>query len=118
MTARHFIVLHAKGGYNALALAATHAGRIDLLLSDLKMSGISGPELGAAMKESRPDLHIMFMTSFPGGDLLVLNYRWAFIDKPFVPLKLLEMVNVVLHHTPDKSQGSHQYDTRLKSGAE
>jgi DNA-binding NtrC family response regulator len=43
------------------------------------------------------------------------NYGWAFIEKPFVPVKLLEMVNVVLH-TPDKSQGGRQYDTRGDTG--
>jgi hypothetical protein len=58
---------------------------------------------------------MMFMSGFTGGNLLVLNYGWAFIEKPFVPLKLLEMVDVVLH-TPDKSQGSRQYDTRGDTG--
>jgi len=45
------------------------------------------------------------------GNLLVLNYGWAFIEKPFVAEKLLHMIDVVLH-SPDKSQGSDQYDTR------
>jgi two-component system cell cycle sensor histidine kinase/response regulator CckA len=110
-------VLQADSGQNALAVAAEHVGPIDLLLSDVKMPGMSGPDLGAQMKQTRSDLHVMFMSSFPGGDLLVLNYGWAFIDKPFVAAKLLEMVDVVLH-SPDKSQGSHQYDTRIESGKE
>ena len=45
------------------------------------------------------------------GSLLVLNYGWAFIEKPFVKDKLLQMVDVVLR-SPDKSQGTKQYDTR------
>lgn len=53
----------------------------------------------------------MFMSGYPGGDLLVLNYGWAFIQKPFVSAKLLEMVNVVLH-TSDRSQDLDQFDTR------
>ena len=56
-------------------------------------------------------MQVMFMSGFTGGNLLVLNYGWAFIEKPFVPEKLVAMINVVLH-TPDKSQGSSQYDTR------
>jgi len=44
----------------------------------------------------------------------VLNYGWAFIEKPFVKAKLLNMVNRVLH-SPNKSQGSSRYDTREDS---
>ena len=53
----------------------------------------------------------MFMSSFTGGNLLVLNYGWSFIEKPFVTAKLVEMVNDVLH-SPDKSQSKSGYDTR------
>jgi DNA-binding NtrC family response regulator len=117
LEAADFIVLHANMGYSALRVAASYPGGIDLLLSDLKMPGMSGPDLSAAMKESRPEMHVMFATSFPSGELLVLNYGWAFIDKQFVAAKLVEMINVVLQ-TPDQSQGSHQYTTRLMSGEE
>jgi two-component system cell cycle sensor histidine kinase/response regulator CckA len=110
-----FQVLQANNGEDAIKVAADHAGRIDLLLSDVQMPGMTGPDLGAALKKSRPDMHMMFMSGFTGGNLLVLNYGWAFIEKPFIPEKLMEMVNVVLH-TPDKSQGGRQYDTRGDTG--
>ena len=51
------------------------------------------------------------MSGMTDGNLLVLNYGWAFIEKPFVAEKLLQMIDVVLH-SPDKAQGSDQYDTR------
>jgi hypothetical protein len=57
----------------------------------------------------RPDMHVMLMSGMAGGDLLVLNYGWAFIQKPFVSVKLLEMVNLVLH-TPDRSQGAREFN--------
>jgi DNA-binding NtrC family response regulator len=107
----NFNVLHADSGADALKLAADYTGTIDLLLSDVQMPGMTGPDLGETLKKARPDLHLMFMSGFTGGNLLVLNYGWAFIEKPFVPEKLVEMVNVVLH-TPNKSQGSSQYDAR------
>ena len=108
----NFHVLHADRGARALKLAADYVGRIDLLLSDVKMPGMSGPDLGTSLKKFGPDMHLMFMSGFIGGDLLVLNYGWSYIQKQAVPVKLPEMINAVLH-TPDKSQGSHQYDTRL-----
>jgi CheY-like chemotaxis protein len=89
----NFHVLHANSGPKGLKLAANYAERIDLLLSDLNMQEMSGPELGAALKRSRPDMHVLFI----GGDLLLFNYGWAFIQRPFVPVKLLEMINNVLH---------------------
>lgn len=111
----NFNILEANSGNEAIEVAANHPGTIDLLLSDVKMPGMSGPALGTLLKLARPTMHVMFMSGFPGGDLLVLNYGWAFIDKPFVTQKLLEMIDVVLH-SPNRSQGSDQYDTRKDSG--
>jgi len=111
LKADNYRVLQANSGANAIELANNYAGKIDLLLSDVQMPGLSGPRLGDELKKSRPDIHVMFMSGFTGGDLLVLNYGWSFIEKPFVSQKLLEMVNDVLH-SPDKSQSTHEYDTR------
>ena len=108
----NFLVLQANSGLDALKLAANYPGRIDLLLSDVQMPGMSGPDLGTTLKRSRPNIQVMFMSGFTGGNLLVLNYGWAFIQKPFVPVKLLEMINIVLH-TADRSQASN--DTRIES---
>jgi two-component system cell cycle sensor histidine kinase/response regulator CckA len=107
----NFNVLQANSGAQALKVAAEYPGKIDLLLSDVKMPQMSGPALGTALKLTRKDIHVMFMSAFPGGDLLVLNYGWSYIEKPFVKTTLLEMVNTVLH-TPDKAQGTHQFDIR------
>jgi two-component system cell cycle sensor histidine kinase/response regulator CckA len=112
----NFVVLQATSGPTAIKLSGDYDGKIDLLLSDVKMPEMSGPDLGAILKKTRPEMHVMFMSGFHGGDLLVLNYGWAYIDKPFVSMKLLEMVNRVLH-APDKSQGSHQFDTRKDEAA-
>jgi hypothetical protein len=110
-----FRVLQASDGISALQLAAETPETIQLLLSDVKMPGMSGPDLADTLKQTRPDIHVMFMSGFADGDLLVLNYGWAFIQKPFVATKLVEMINVVLH-TRDKSQGSRQYDARNDIG--
>jgi two-component system cell cycle sensor histidine kinase/response regulator CckA len=112
-----FVVLKAASGPEAIAIADGYPGKIDLLLSDVMMPGMPGPDLGVVLKQNRPHLHVMLMSGFPDGHLLVLNYGWAFIGKPFVPQKLVEMINAVLH-TPNKSQGSRQYDTRRDSEAQ
>jgi two-component system, cell cycle sensor histidine kinase and response regulator CckA len=100
-----FNVLRAKGGESALKTASEYAGRIDLLLTDLKMPKMSGPDLAEMVKRTRPEIRVMFMSGLANGDLPVLNYGWEFIGKPFVPGKLIEMINVVLH-TPERSQAT------------
>lgn len=110
LEAAAFHVLQADGGKKAATLAGGYSGRIDLLLSDLSMPDMSGPELGELLKKSRPDMRVMLMSGF-SGNLLVLNYGWAFIGKPFLAQKLVEMVMDVLH-TPDRSQGFSKFDTR------
>jgi len=54
----------------------------------------------------------MLMSGGRDGSLLVLNYGWAYIQKPFVGTKLIQMVTDVLH-SPDRSQsGGHEFDSR------
>jgi DNA-binding response OmpR family regulator len=108
----NFRVLWASSGPGALKLAKETEGKIDLLLSDVHMPELSGPDLGQELKKSRADLHVMLMSGDADGKLLVLNYGWAFIDKPFVAVKLVAMINDVLH-SPDRSQlGGHEFDSR------
>jgi DNA-binding NtrC family response regulator len=107
-----FHVLAAANGTAALQLAEETDENIDLLLSDVDMPGMSGPDLGEVLKKARPDMHVMLMSGGPNGNLLVLNYGWAFIEKPFVTMKLLEMIAYVLH-SPNRSQpGGQEFDKR------
>ncbi len=103
----HFRVLSAHSGPAALKLAEDAGLRIHLLLSDLDMPELSGVALGQQLKKNRPDMRVMLMSGGIGGSLLVLNYGWAFIEKPFVAVKLVEMITNVLH-SPDRSQRDGQ----------
>ena len=108
----HFKVLSAADGAGAVELANKTEGRIDLLLSDVDMPLVSGPDLGLELKKTRPDLHVMLMSGGENGNLLVLNYGWAFIHKPFVSAKLVQMINEVLD-SPDRSQlVGQEFDSR------
>jgi DNA-binding NtrC family response regulator len=107
-----FRVLSANSGPNALKVAEQQFGRIDLLLSDVDMVPMSGPDLGEALKKARPDLHVMLMSGGAKGNLLVLNYGWAFVQKPFVPLKLVKMITDVLHSANRSQLGGQEFDSR------
>src|ERR1700684_2478904 len=99
----NFNVISANSGPNAVALAAKTKGRIDLLLTDWDMPEMSGVALGQTLKLLRPDLHVLQMSGGAPDTMLVLNYGWAFLQKPFVAKKLVEMINEVLHNR-DRSQ--------------
>ena len=107
-----FTVLSATDGPKAIELAGKHDGLIDLLLSDVDMPAMSGPDLGEALKVTRPHMHVMLMSGGANGNLLVLNYGWAFIQKPFVGTKLIEMVTHVLHSADRSQPGGQEFDTR------
>ena len=116
LRAEGFHVFSAGDGVAALRLAGETKQPIDLLLSDVEMPGMSGPDLGEAMKKERPDIHVMLMSGGANGNLLVLNYGWAYIQKPFVRVKLIQMIMAVLH-SPNRSQaGGQEFDSRKDHG--
>ena len=89
----------AVDGQDALQKADEHKGLIDLLVSDIQMPGITGPDLAAELRRTRPDLRVMFMSSYPQG-LLVLDTGWHFIKKPFLPKVLLEKIVQIMQKPP------------------
>jgi two-component system cell cycle sensor histidine kinase/response regulator CckA len=105
-----FSVLSASSPEAAIQISLGFGGTIHLLLTDVMMPNMSGPELAEKLIAQRPELRVMMMTGYTGGNLLVLNYGWQLIEKPFVASVLREKVNIVLH-TPDRSQGVDRFDT-------
>jgi two-component system cell cycle sensor histidine kinase/response regulator CckA len=55
-------VLVAGSGEEALQAAAAHEGPIDLLLTDVVMPGIQGPELGERLRAIRPHTRVLLMS--------------------------------------------------------
>ena len=113
----NFRVLAAASVHAAIKLADETHERIHLLLSDVDMPGMSGPGLGEILKIARPEMHVMLMSGQQDGNLLVLNYGWAFIQKPFVPTKLVQMVTEVLHSENRSQLGGEGFDSRKDTPA-
>jgi DNA-binding NtrC family response regulator len=111
----NFKVLAADSGASALKLARETNRTIDMLLSDVDMPNMSGPDLGQILKKARPEMHVMLMSGGTDGNLLVLNYGWAFIQKPFVAAKLVQMVTEVLRTANRSQPGGQSFDKRKDS---
>jgi DNA-binding NtrC family response regulator len=108
-----FHVLSTSSGAQAIQVEGITQGTIHMLLSDVMMPDMSGPVVAQTLKKLRPDMRVMLMSGYPDGNMLFLNYGWHFIQKPFLPVKLVEKVNDILH-TPCRSQGEDHFDTRIK----
>ncbi len=89
----NFLVLHADSEANGLKVAANYARRIDLLLPDSQMPSLSNRSLTETLKQTWPDISVTLTC----GDILISSYGCALIHDPFVPVKLLKMINAVLH---------------------
>ena len=73
-------------------------GPFDLLVTDVIMPGMRGPELARLVHESHPDLPVLFVSGFTGEDALegLEPGRVAFLAKPFAMEQLLEAVRGLL----------------------
>src|ERR1700681_3787912 len=67
----NFRVLWADSGPSALKLANETNEEIHLLISNVSLQEISGPDLGEMLKKTRPDMHVMLMSGGADGSLLV-----------------------------------------------
>jgi PAS domain S-box-containing protein len=90
-------VLQAQNGDEALRLIERDEN-IALVLSDVVMPQMSGPELAAHLAQTRPDLPLLFMSGYAEDRLLGQGAlsRAAIISKPFLPSDLARKVRQVL----------------------
>jgi PAS domain S-box-containing protein len=94
-----YTVLEAANGADAISLAEKHPGPIHLLLSDVVMPGMNGPELAGKIIGARPDTKVLYMSGYTGDALPVqelLNSGAALLHKPFTGLSLATKVREVL----------------------
>ena len=99
MSRAGYTVLEAPDTPQALALAAAHPGRIDLLLTDLIMPGPSGVELADQLMAVRDDVRVLFMSGYTDNAIVrngLLAEGSAFLQKPFTPEDLLRKMRQVL----------------------
>jgi len=83
-------VLESSGPTEALRVAAQH--RVDLLLTDIVMPEMNGPELARRLVERQPGLITMYMSGYAQRALDVTQNGSLHIQKPFSVRSLLEHV--------------------------
>jgi two-component system, cell cycle sensor histidine kinase and response regulator CckA len=92
-------VIDACGGREALRLAEEYSGVIHLLISDVVMPEMSGPELAKRLTKARPEVAVLCMSGYTDDSIVrhgVLEARIEFLQKPITPAALAVRVRQLL----------------------
>jgi two-component system, cell cycle sensor histidine kinase and response regulator CckA len=92
-------VLVVGNAEEALALVDKHPGRIDLLLTDVVMPGLSGPQLADRLTARRPETRVVFMSGYPEAQDPALGFSLngrSYLQKPFALAELAEKIRLAL----------------------
>jgi len=99
LEARGYHVLEATRGEEALRLCQQHAGEIDLLVVDVVMPGMSGPEFVRRIVPLWPDMRVLYTSGYTDEAIVhhgIEESGAAFLQKPFLPDALARKVRQVL----------------------
>jgi CheY-like chemotaxis protein len=101
---RHgYAVLQAGDPNEALAAARAHSGAIDLVLSDVIMPEMSGPEMVTLLAEQHPETRAVYLSGYAADTLVregVLEPRARLVQKPVAARDLLHAVHAAISSDP------------------
>jgi two-component system cell cycle sensor histidine kinase/response regulator CckA len=97
-----YTVIEASNGAEALRLAAAHKGRIDLLVTDMVMPGMTGQELAGRLQKACSGLGVIYMSGYSedaAAEAAQSDASTRLLTKPFSKNMILRTVREVLGHS-------------------
>jgi PAS domain S-box-containing protein len=94
-----FRTLQARNGEEGIEVAVAEGGSLDLVVSDVVMPRLKGPEMMARLHQLYPELRVLYVSGYAGGSIApsdLTDPRVEFMDKPFRPPELLRRVRALL----------------------
>jgi signal transduction histidine kinase/CheY-like chemotaxis protein len=106
---RGYRVLAAASGEEAIRVASSHDGTIHLLISDVVMPGMKGPELAQRLRAMRPGIKVLFVSGYAADVVTPNDLREAsLLSKPFSPAALSKAVRSALDVPLSSAPASQQ----------
>ena len=99
LSTKGYKVLEADSGEAGLAAADAHKGKIDLVISDVVMPGMSGRDLVKNLSKTRPETRVLYLSGYTEDAIVSdgsIESGTAFLQKPFSLLSLSRKVREVL----------------------
>ena len=93
-------VMESKNGEEALSLIEENSS-FDLLVTDIKMPGISGKKVAEYFVQKNPQSYVLFMSGYTEDKELLESIKQAevaFLQKPFTYLQLLSKIKEIVNH--------------------
>lgn len=100
LTQAGYKVITAPDSGALKSLLTEYSGAIDLLLTDVNMPGITGPELARLVRELRPNIRVLYMSGWAADEIKNLDRDAVFLQKPFSPSELTAKVAEVILQAP------------------
>jgi len=91
-----FSVLTAHDGADAISISQLHPGKIELLITDVRMPRVDGPTLVRTLSEDGPGMPVLFMSGHCEPSELDQFETYEFLAKPFSIEMLLRAVRTML----------------------
>jgi CheY-like chemotaxis protein len=101
LTGRGYTVLQASCPNDALDLSLGHAGKIDLLVTDVVMPQMSGRVLAERLAAARPEMKLLFISGYSEDGVLTSSSQASLLRKPFTPAALSQKVRQILDNPPE-----------------
>ena len=103
LTASGYTVLEAPNGEEAIEVARSYRGSIDLLLTDVVMPRMGGKPLVEQMAQIRPHTRVLYMSGYPNDGIVqagVVTNGVLLLEKPFTREILSQRVRQALDEVP------------------
>ncbi|TLY34911.1 MAG: response regulator [Nitrospirae bacterium] len=94
-----YVVLEARHSREAFLICGQHENRIQLMITDVVMPGMSGRELAERLVSSHPTMKILYISGYTDDAVIrhgIISNEVAFLQKPFTPDNLARKVREVL----------------------